>query len=249
MKSGLARYHWWPRGGEISLPVGSVDILAFSRGGDIALCECKLARNTQANREVMGQILDYAAHLWEMSYEDFDQKIKERQQVNLADWMREVLKSPEWDEENFQRIRENLNNGNFILVIAVNEINEESSRIVRYVNTTGNPGYAFAALEMRRFRSGEIEMLVPRCLDQCALFLQTPSLIYGGNGIGNLSQQNCAPVLEKARSKSPRKSWNGVSKIQRGCGRAKDRRMDLLYRLSTITGSITSFRGVYLCSG
>jgi hypothetical protein len=148
---------------EFSLHVGSVDILAFSAEGDIAICECKLAKNTQAKREVIGQILDYAAHLWEMSYEGFDQKIKERRQLNLADWVREAVKSPEWDEEKFRtNVRANLNNGNFILVIAVNEINEELSRIVRYVNTTGNPGYAFAALEMQRFRSGEIEMLVPR---------------------------------------------------------------------------------------
>src|SRR5215216_4083698 len=48
---------------EFSLPVGYIDILAFTARGDIAIIECKLARNTQAKREVIGQILDYAAHL------------------------------------------------------------------------------------------------------------------------------------------------------------------------------------------
>jgi RecB family endonuclease NucS len=61
---------------EFSLPVGYIDILAFTARGDIAIVECKLAKNTQAKREVIGQILDYAAHMWDMSYEELDQGIQ-----------------------------------------------------------------------------------------------------------------------------------------------------------------------------
>ena len=36
---------------EFSLPVGYIDILAFTARGDIAIIECKLARNSQAKRD------------------------------------------------------------------------------------------------------------------------------------------------------------------------------------------------------
>lgn len=148
---------------EFTLPVGSIDLLAFSAAGDIGIIECKLATNTQVKREVIGQVLDYAAHLWEMSYEDLDAKVKERTQFNLADLVAQSSNLPDWDEEEFRgNVRANLLSGNFILLIAVNELNDELSRIVRFVNATGTPAYAFAAMEMRRFQSNEVEMLVPR---------------------------------------------------------------------------------------
>lgn len=147
---------------EINLPVGYIDILAFTARGDIAIIECKLAKNTQAKREVIGQILDYAAHVWGMSYEELDQIIQTKENRSLADFVHEQSNEPEWDEEEFRaNIAAALEQGNFILTIAVNEINEELNRIVRYVNSAGSPAFSFAALEMRRFQRSKTEMLIP----------------------------------------------------------------------------------------
>jgi hypothetical protein len=147
---------------EFSLPVGYIDILAFTTRGDIAIVECKLAKNTQAKREVIGQILDYAAHLWDMTYEELDQQIQSKTNSTLADLVLAQSGEIEWDEETFRaNIRSALETGNFILTIAVNEINEELNKIVRYVNSAGTPAFSFAALEMRRFHKSKIEMLVP----------------------------------------------------------------------------------------
>jgi len=147
---------------EFYLPVGAIDILAFTARGDIAIIECKLAKNTQAKREVIGQILDYAAHVWDMSYEELDQSIQNMTNRSLADLVHEQSNDPEWDEEEFRaNVNLALDRGNFILTIAVNEINEELNRIVRYVNSAGSPAFSFAALEMRRFQKSKTEMLVP----------------------------------------------------------------------------------------
>jgi hypothetical protein len=65
--------------GEFGLPgSGSTDILAFSSQGDVAIIECKLAANQEIKRKVIGQILEYAAYLWQMSYEQIDEKVKEK---------------------------------------------------------------------------------------------------------------------------------------------------------------------------
>jgi len=147
---------------EFSLPVGYIDILAFTARGDVAIIECKLDKNPQAKREVIGQILDYSAHLWGMSYEDLDGKIQSMTDRSLADLVRQHADDPEWNEEEFRsNIRSTLEQGNFILTIAVNEINEELHRIIRYVNSLGELSFSFAALEMRRFQKSKAEMLVP----------------------------------------------------------------------------------------
>jgi hypothetical protein len=147
---------------EFSLPVGSIDLLAFTARGDIAIIECKLAKNTQAKREVIGQILDYAAHLWDLSYKDLDLAVQKRINQPLADWVHDQSDDLEWNEEEFRNnVSSALEDGNFILTIVVNEINEELNQIIRYVNSAGKPAFSFAALEMRRFNHSKIEMLVP----------------------------------------------------------------------------------------
>jgi hypothetical protein len=81
---------------------------------------------------------------------------------SLADYVHDQSSDPDWDEEAFRaNVRSALEQGNFILTIAVNEINEELNRIVRYVNSAGTPAFSFAALEMRRFHKSKFEMLIP----------------------------------------------------------------------------------------
>lgn len=148
---------------EFPLPIGSLDLLAFSATGDMTLIECKLASNAEIKRKVIGQALEYGSHLWQMSYDELDQKIQERTKKSLADLMHDVLGNTDWDEEAFRaNVSFSLETGSFILMIVVDEINEDLSRIIRFVNTCGQPAFSFAALEMRRFQSEQTEMLVPR---------------------------------------------------------------------------------------
>ncbi len=58
---------------EFNLPIGSIDLLAFTAGGDIAVIECKLASNQEIKRKVIGQVLEYGANLWDMRYEELDE--------------------------------------------------------------------------------------------------------------------------------------------------------------------------------
>lgn len=51
--------------------------------------------------------------------------------------------------------------GSFILVIVVDEINEELSRIIRYINECSSSAFLLHALEMNRFQSNNLAILVP----------------------------------------------------------------------------------------
>jgi len=153
---------------EFNLPgSGSIDLLAFSPRGDIAIIECKLAANPQAKREVIGQILEYASHMWGMSYEELNDRIQKLENRSLAELveqgaMSEGLEGVEWDEERFRRgVERTLKTGSFILIVAVDEIGEGLRRMVRYVNECGQPAFSLHALELRLFRAEGIEVLVP----------------------------------------------------------------------------------------
>lgn len=148
---------------EFGLPgSGNTDVLAFSADGDVAIIECKLAANQEIKRKVIGQILEYGAYLWGMTYDELNQRVLRLKGKNLAELVAEAVDVPEWDEQAFVTgVREALANGILILVIAVDEINEELSRTIRFLNGCGNPAFSFHALEMRRFTTQGLEVLIP----------------------------------------------------------------------------------------
>jgi len=147
---------------EFGLPgSGATDILTFSADGDIAIIECKLATNPEIKRKVIGQILEYAAFLWKMSYEEVDERIQKRKGKSLTDLVGTVI-AEEWDEERFRDgVKQTLDSGSFILIIVVDQINEELRRIIRYLNECSESAFSLHALEMQRFQTDKIELLVP----------------------------------------------------------------------------------------
>lgn len=150
---------------EFPLNIGYVDLLAFSAQGDMAIIECKLAENPEIKRKVIGQALEYGAHIWGMTYAEFDEKVRQRSGKNLAELVKEKANDPNWDEEAFRsNVESALDNGSFILMIVVDAITDDLSRIIRFVNACGNPAFSFAALEMRRLRTDDVEMLIPRVI-------------------------------------------------------------------------------------
>lgn len=162
---------------EFPLSIGYIDILAFSAEGDIAIIECKLASNSEAKRKVIGQVLEYGANLWQTTYEELDQGVRLRNGESLAELVEKNVQSPDWDEETFRgNVESALASGNFILIIVVDEINEELTRIVRFMNAGGRQGFDFAALEMRRFHNENSEMLIPRFFGPSNTVKKTPNL-------------------------------------------------------------------------
>ncbi len=150
---------------EFGLPgSGSTDIILFSSEGDMAIIECKLAANDEIKRKVIGQILEYGAFVWGMSYEELDQRVNRIMQRSLQDLVKEKVDDPsEWDESRFRDgVARALKNGTFLLSIVVDEMNEELVRTIRFLNQCGSPRFSFTALETRRYKhSSGSEVLVP----------------------------------------------------------------------------------------
>jgi hypothetical protein len=146
---------------EAGLPgSGSTDLVGVDEKGKIYIVECKLATNPENRRKVIGQILEYAAYLWGMAFEDFAQLFTSREKKSLEQLLTEKVPA-EWAYEEFrQAIAGNLESGSFHLFIAVDEINEELERIIAYLNR-GGPGIGLQAIELNLYGEGEMEILVP----------------------------------------------------------------------------------------
>ena len=132
---------------EFGLPgSGLTDLVAFNPNGDIAIIECKLARNTEIKRKVIGQILEYAAYLWQMTYKELDARIQDKLQLSLVELVGTSV-TEDWDQVQFRKsVEKSLSTGSFILIIVVDEINDELKRIIRYINECSQSTFSLHAL-------------------------------------------------------------------------------------------------------
>ena len=140
---------------------GSTDLVGVDSYGDIYIVECKLASNPEIRRKVLGQVLEYAAFLWGIPYEEFDQFFVRRENETLLEIMSKRA-GDDWDAELFRsQVSRNLRTGTFHLLIAVDKMNDELSQVIRYLAACAS-SIRLEAVEINIYKQGEIEVLVPK---------------------------------------------------------------------------------------
>ena len=160
-------------GKEITLQNGSLDILAVSPEGQIALIETKLNKNPEAKRTVVGQVLGYASYLWNKSYQDIEDcfnKLKTTEKIDfngsLADYVRESTADANFSETDFKEgIEKRLRLGTFTLLIVVDEVNEELQNIANYLNERTGQGIDFYLVSMELMADKDRKLLMPRLIN------------------------------------------------------------------------------------
>ncbi len=165
-------------GRESALSNGYVDVIGIDPEGLITIIESKLDRNPEVKRTVIGQVLGYAAYLWGMSYEQFENAVvrkyfdsdqchsKDLRSVSLDDAMqafvREQSSGEGWSEETFRsKVEANLQSGRFRLMIVVDKVNDEMRRTVEFLNQCTGPNFDILCAELRYFESGSTHLIVP----------------------------------------------------------------------------------------
>jgi hypothetical protein len=159
-----------PIGWEVTLASGSIDVLYLDASGLLTIAETKLKRNPQWKREVVGQIIEYAASLCEWTVEDveaqarrflnseqaapgykgcsLEEAIRKLQQQTLAHGEGELTIA-----ELRARIGDQLRNGRIRLIVAVDEIHEHLRRSITFLNTYSS--FSIYLLECTRFADGK----------------------------------------------------------------------------------------------
>ena len=165
---------------ELNVPgVGRIDALLADGRGHLVVVECKLWRNPQARREVVGQILDYARALARFSYEDLQREISSatgRKGNVLFELVRGL--GGALDEARFvDQVSRNLAAGRFLLMVVGDGITEGTQRIGEYLQAQPGLAFDFALVEMAeyRFADGGAERVIvqPRVLARTAVIERT----------------------------------------------------------------------------
>jgi hypothetical protein len=126
-------------GREVLLGSGYADLLAVETTGRMAVIEIKLARNSEARRAVVAQVLAYAAVLHGQSPERLEtevlaQHLGAREYASLADAARQAEQTASFDEEAFtQTLAESLRRGSCRLVLVLDEAPAELIRLAGYL--------------------------------------------------------------------------------------------------------------------
>lgn len=129
---------------EFNLPgAGRADVLLVSEWGRLIIVECKLWRNPEARREVVGQVLDYTRRLARTSYESFQAAISSnrRRRGNVLYELAREAGSTMGESQFVDRVTRDLAAGRFLLVIAGDGITESARHLGEYLRD--QPGLAF----------------------------------------------------------------------------------------------------------
>ena len=151
--------------------VGSLDALFVNKHGLLSLVECKLWKNPEARREVVGQILDYAQELSRWDFEELNKAVKKSEEngCGLVEKVKASCQDENWDEISFiDAVTQNLRKGQFLLLIVGDGIREGVENISDFLQNYASLNFSFALVEQAIFdlpkQMGEGFLVQPRVL-------------------------------------------------------------------------------------
>jgi len=156
----------------------SVDHLFVDQDGIPTIVEVKRSTDTRIRREVIGQMLDYAANgvrYWPVEtlrarFEASCAAQKPPQEPTEA--LTQALGDSAGDSEDgiaafWSRVKTNLQAGRIRMVFVADEIPVELARVVEFLNTEMDPAEVLA-VEVKQFANDTLRTLVPRVIGQTA---------------------------------------------------------------------------------
>ena len=152
---------------ELPTAAGPIDNFMLTASGLPVLVECKLWRNPQGRREVVGQILDYAKELTRWTSSDVHREVAQRSGLGSNPMLAKLRESGhEIDEVAFNdALTLNLRRGRFLLLIVGDGIREGVEAIAEYLQRHANLHFTLGLVEMPVFELADGRRLVtPRVL-------------------------------------------------------------------------------------
>ena len=127
-------------GREVQLGPGYADLLAVEASGRPVIVEVKLAKNPEAKRGIVAQVLSYAAFLQGSDLESLEQgpwrkALNDKNYASILEAVKTQDQEDAVDSDAFvESLQEYLTNGRFRLVFILDEISAELERIVAYLD-------------------------------------------------------------------------------------------------------------------
>lgn len=147
-----------------------VDHLFLDQDGIPTLIEVKRSSDTRIRREVVGQMLDYAANA--VAYWSINE-IKAKFESNCADdvdpdeVIAGFLDGQTEVDEYWSQVKTNLEAGRIRMLFVADKIPTELQRVIEFLNEQMNPAEVLG-LEIKQFANVGVRTLVPRIIGQTA---------------------------------------------------------------------------------
>lgn len=169
---------------EFNTPAGPIDIIYISPNGSLTVVECKLWRNPEARRKVVGQIIDYAKELASMDYTDLEREWRIRTKANGGKIYQHVMasaKGTELDEATFiDTVQRNLKTGNFLLMVLGDGIRSDVEAISDFMNRHSGLNFIFSLVEAAIYRLGDGLLVQPRVIAKTMIMQRHVVTLVGG---------------------------------------------------------------------
>jgi hypothetical protein len=168
---------------EMNTPAGPIDNLLVTPSGLPVLVECKLWRNPQARREVVGQVLDYAKELARWTSADIEREAARRGVPSVIDRVR--AHAPEVDEAAFNdTLTTSLERGRCLLLIVGDGVREGVEAIFEHLADQGALHFSFGLVEMPVFElPNGARLATPRIIARTAVNVREVVQLPEGYGL------------------------------------------------------------------
>lgn len=161
---------------ELGTPAGPIDNFMVTASGLPILVECKLWKNPQSRREVVGQILDYAKELSRWSSADLQREVSKRLRKS-GNVMLELVRAAgnDVDEAEFNdSLTLNLRRGRFLLLIIGDGIREGVETIAEYLQAHAGLHFTLGLVEMGIYAMPNGgKLIIPRILARTEKVVRT----------------------------------------------------------------------------
>ncbi len=190
---------------ELNTSAGPIDNLLVTPGGLPVLVECKLWRNPEGRREVVGQILDYAKELSRWSSADLQREVSRR--CNGASLLESVRAAGHAvDEIAFNdALTLNLRRGRFLLLIVGDGIREGVEAIAEYLQAHAGLHFTLGLVEMPIYVMPDGgRLVVPRVLARTQTIIRQVVAVPDGMAVIEDNRTDTAADPETAAISSER---------------------------------------------
>jgi hypothetical protein len=155
-------------GREVQLGTGYADLLAVEANGRPVIIEVKLAKNTEARRAIVSQVLSYAAFLQGHTLRSLEQGPLRRQLAEAGHQsILEAIASSDQegavDQGLFEsQLDEYLGSGHFRLVLVLDEIPSELERLVAYLDAVTERTVLIDLVTVDTFDVNGVQIALPQ---------------------------------------------------------------------------------------
>ena len=152
-------------GSEVQLGSGYADLIGVELSGRLAVIEVKLARNTEAKRAVVSQVLAYAAYLHGMSTAQLEEGPLRRSldsagHKTVLDAIAAADQEGALEAEAFSiGLQDSLSDGRFRLILVLDDVPPELVRLVGYLEHVST-GLLIDLITISRFEIGGRQLLL-----------------------------------------------------------------------------------------